>query len=373
MKKRFYVLLLAALFVFVMVGTSACASTPADSVKPSDSASESAGESQGQDGDVVKLEMGGYEFEFDKSIPVEEREIVMVYTYPASQFGALVKAGVDDAAKEFGVNAYMMGGDDWGSATEIAILEDLINKGVDALGIQVLDVDGVTPYIQEALEAGIPVICYNGDSADSGRLGYAGADYIAQGYNAAYDVISNIAKQYPDGGKVLVTGSAISDQIQQDRNTGLQNVLKEFPDLNIELVYQDCPGDDTDIYTKLENVYLANQKDVVGWVDLGGTGILLGKVLIDYDDGNMDSDHPIFNSSADVYEERIQQIIDGWGTSAWSQNPYDQGYLPVEMFKDFFTNYDPSVFEVKSTEVWGVNRDNAQEYMDKLLAGEPIG
>ena len=57
------------------------------------------------------------------------------------------------------------------------------NKGVGALGIQVQDVDGVTPYIQEALEAGIPVICYNGDSADSGRLGYAGADYIAQGYN----------------------------------------------------------------------------------------------------------------------------------------------------------------------------------------------
>ncbi len=323
---------------------------------------------------VKNIKVGNYTFKVDTGKALKDREIVMVYSNAASQFGALVKAGVDKAAKDFGMKVYMSGGTEWGSDQEIKIMEDVIAKKVDGIGVGVLDITALTPYIQQALKAGIPVVCYNGDAPDSGRLGYAGADYIEQGYQAAKSVLKKIAEKYPNGGIVFCTGTAIQDQIQQYRDQGLKKAYAEYPNLKLKFVYQNCPGDDTAVYSALENLFLANKdKNIVGWVEFGNTGILLSRVLKDNNYGNVRSNHPVYNTSADIYQERVQQIIDGWATSVWSQDPFNQGYLPVQQYKNFFTTYNPASFKVESTKVYGVDASNAAEYLKKIEAGEPIG
>jgi simple sugar transport system substrate-binding protein len=323
---------------------------------------------------VKNIQIGNYTFKVDTGKALKDREIVMVYSNAASQFGALVRAGIDKAAKDFSMHAYMSGGTEWGSDQEIKIMEDVIAKKVDGIGVGVLDITALAPYIKQALEAGIPVVCYNGDAPNSGRLGYAGADYIEQGYQAAKSVLKKIAEKYPNGGTVLCTGTALQDQIQQYRDQGLKKAYAEYPKLKLRFVYQNCPGDDTAVYSTLENLFLANKdKNIVGWVEFGNTGILLSRILKDNNYGNVSSNHPVYNTSADIYQERVQQIIDGWATSVWSQDPFMQGYLPVQQFKNFFTNYNSASFKVESTKVYGVDASNATEYLKKIEAGEPIG
>ena len=378
--KKFKVAIVFALCVSLMIVMAACGGNAAPPAAEAPAAEAPAAPAAPEtDGDILKMEMNGHPFEFDTSIPATDREYAMAYTNVASQFGALEKAGTDQAAIDFGINAYMIGGTDWNPTELIEILENLITKGVDALGVNGIYAESVTPYINQAMAAGIPVITFNGDAEESDRLGYVGANYVDHGAGYARDVMEEVVKKYPNGGKMLVTGVTIANQISQDRLTGIRAVVDEFtgnyPDCQIEIIVQDCPVDDSGAYSTCENLFFTHQQDTVAWCDLSNTGIIIGQVLMNNDAGNANSDKPVYNGSADIYEDRLIQIIEGWGTSVWSQNPFDMGYQPVRMFYEFFDgSYDPAILkEIVDTQLYGVTAVDAQDFLDRLRAGEPIG
>jgi len=378
--KKFKVAIVFALCVSLMIVMAACGGNAAPPAAEAPAAEAPAAPAAPEtDGDILKMEMNGHQFEFDTSIPANEREYVVVYTNVASQFGALIKAGTDQAAIDFGINAYILGGTDWVPEELIEITENLITKGVDCLGINALYAEAVTPYINQAMAAGIPVITQNGDAEESDRLGYVGANYIDHGYGYGVDVMKEVVKTYPNGGKAMVTGTGIANQIGQDRLRGVERAVAEFsaeyPDCVIELVLQDCPTDDSQMYSTCENLFFTHQNEMVAWFDLGNTGIVIGQVLERNNHGNANSDTPVYNGSADIYEDRLIQIIEGWGTSVWSQNPFDMGYQPVRMFYEFFDgSYDPAILkEIVDTQLYGVTAVDAQDFLDRLRAGEPIG
>jgi ABC-type sugar transport system substrate-binding protein len=102
---------------------------------------------------------------------------------------------------------------------------------------------------------------------------------------------------------------------------------------------------------------------------------MFGRVLKENNIGNMDSDKPIYSSGHDLTpnQEKLEQIRDGWISSAYSQNPYDQGYQAVKMLVDFYKTGDPASFKVLDTGVKCIDRTNVDEYFQMLEDGKPVG
>jgi simple sugar transport system substrate-binding protein/ribose transport system substrate-binding protein len=342
-------------------GGSSAAAEPAGS----SAAAEPAG-GGGAAGSTV--EIGGYSFTIPDKDPADI-EIAVVYMNTTVPFAQAIKQGVDQGAEEFGVNAYMTGKETWDTAVEIDVVQNLITKGVDGIAVAVMDEPGMTPIIQEALNAGIPTVTFNVDAPDSGRLGFVGENLTTAGEMTARDV----AEAMGGKGKVLVSSVAQASTWSRQRQDGVEKVFAEYPDIEIVQVV-DCPGSEQEEYSVLENALLANP-DISGHVSLGGTAYVFARVLKQNNIGNIDSDAPIYTSGHDLTpnDEVLQQIEDGWLYTMYTQQPVNQGYQAVKMLATFLTTGDASVFEVLDSEIRAVDRSNYQEYVDMLEAGEPVG
>ena len=342
--KKFLVVLLAVAFIATLGLLGGC--------------------SKGAGGSGKTVSMNGYEFKLTNKKP-KDIEIAVVYMNVTIPFAQFIKAGVDAAAKEFGVKAYMTGPTEWGTEPEIKVMEDLIAKRVDGISVAVLDIPGMTPVIQKALKAGIPVTCNNVDAPDSGRLGFVGEDLFLAGAATAESVVKNMGPK----GKVIVSSVAIGSIWSRKRQDGVMSVLNKYPDIKI-VDTVNAEGDEQSAYAALENSFIAHP-DITGHISFGGTDYLWGRLMENKKVGNADSKKPIWSSGHDLYEEKLIQIKNGWTTTAYGQNPYQQGYEAVKQLYEFLTQgTQPTVIDTGIVEV---NRGNVDEWLQKIKNGEPVG
>jgi ABC-type sugar transport system substrate-binding protein len=313
-----------------------------------------------------RVEIGDYSLIIPDKDP-SRFEIACVYMNVTTPFAQSLREGVDAGAKEFGVNAYMTAPTEWSTENEVRLIEGLINKGVDGLAIAVIDIPPLTSVIQQALQKGIPTICWNVDAPDSGRLGFIGEDIFKAGQAVGQALVDTMG----ESGTVLITTEAIDAYWSQTREAGTRSILSKYPSIRI-LDTLNCPGDQQQMYSIIEAAMRANP-NITGVASCGGTGFVLSKYLQDNNIGNMKSSRPIYNTGHDLREEKIVQIQEGWSTAQYGQNPYEQGYQSVKMFADFFRIGDPASFKVIDTGLLEVTAENADEILERILNGEPIG
>ena len=73
----------------------------------------------------------------------------------------------------------------------------------------------------------------------------------------------------------------------------------------------------------------------------------------------------------DLQVETLNNIKDGATTASLSQNPYKQGYEAVKQLYEFLTKGTlPTVIDTGIVEV---NQSNADEWLQKIKDGEPVG
>lgn len=109
---------------------------------------------------------------------------------------------------------------------QIADIEAIIAEGYDGLIISPRAADALAPAIQEAINAGIPVITIDrnvaGDTANN-TLAHVGADNVLGG-EAQGNLILSL---FPDGGQVFNLQGSPGASPAIDRNQGLHNVLDD--------------------------------------------------------------------------------------------------------------------------------------------------
>ena len=107
----------------------------------------------------------------------------------AEEFGVDIISGAEKKAAELG-NVTVVKPDPAGDMQkEIAILEDLIQQGVDAICVAPVDANAIVPYIDKVREAGIVLVDYDIDTeaqcdakvlSDNAAGGAMAADYLVQ-------------------------------------------------------------------------------------------------------------------------------------------------------------------------------------------------
>ena len=133
----------------------------------------------------------------------------------------LARNGCMIEAKKLGVTCTYTGPVEQEPATQVQIIQDLISQHIDGLAISVADAASVKRVIEQARQAGIPVITFDADSPDSQRQAYVGTDNKALGRALGQMLI----KQHATPGQyALVSGGPAAENLNE-RVQGVRDVL----------------------------------------------------------------------------------------------------------------------------------------------------
>lgn len=145
------------------------------------------------------------------------------------------KNGLETAAAELGVEAVFTGENGVDVAKQVDMFEQIVAKKPAGILVCPIDADAMTPSINKAIDAGIPVICFQSDAPNSKRLTYIGAGDFASGYEAA-NILAAAIGEKGEVGLMTIPGIGVTDA----RQAGFELALKEkYPNIKLVAVVND--------------------------------------------------------------------------------------------------------------------------------------
>lgn len=112
---------------------------------------------------------------------------------------------------------------------QIHMMETLIQQKVDAIAIAPIDAAALVPVINKAVQAGIPVICFESDSPGSKRLAFIGTD----NRKAGAEMGRVLKLLHKNKGMLLVQSGMQSMKMNQERLEGLLQYLEENTNIQV--------------------------------------------------------------------------------------------------------------------------------------------
>jgi len=222
MRKNVKMLLILVL-MFVMAVMTACTSA-------SESSSESTKDNKEQKGDK-KLTIG-----------------LTVGTL-ANPFFVAMSKGVEEAGKELGAEVFVESAE-YDLAKQTSQIENFITKKVDVILLNAVDTKGIAAAVQQAKDAGIPVI-----AVDTNADGGVDATVTSDNYQAGKLAGEYVIKQLGGKGNIAIIDgppvSAVTDRIK-----GFEDAIK---DSKIKIVAkQNGEGNREKALTVMESILQAN-------------------------------------------------------------------------------------------------------------------
>jgi len=265
-------------------------------------------------------------------------------------FWVTVKAGADSAGKEFEAEVIWKGpAQETDIAGQIAIIEDYINKSIDAIVLAACDAQGLIPVIEKAHARGIPIITIDSGVDSELPISFIATDNIAAARRAAQELAELIDEQ----GKVacipFVPGAATSIMREQ----GFVEEIKNYP--NIELLPIRYSQSDVatgmavteDILTghpDLKGIFAANEAGTIGVIQALKTKNKIGQVKV---------------VGFDAASNEVKALQAGEIAALIVQDPFKMGYEGVKAA--IKTLNAESVSKRVDTGVYVVTRENVNQ------------
>ena len=183
------------------------------------------------------------------------------------------KIGAERAAKELGnVEIIWRAPETADQLRQKEILESFITQRVDGIAISCTNGDFLTPTINKAVEAGIPVITWDADAPKSKRLAFYGVDDFKAGQILAAEAIKLLAGK----GRIAMITSLGAYNLQR-RLDGVKDGLKAAPGINVLETF-DIKEDTVragEIIASATNRY----GDLDAWISVGGWPVFTRNAL----------------------------------------------------------------------------------------------
>ena len=245
------------------------------------------------------------------------------------------------------------------SPKQTADIEAALTQGVDGIVISPNDVDALAPGLQEAVDAGVPVVTIDRRVEKvPGLLGHVGADNVKGGEAQA----KLIMKLFPNGAMIINLQGQPGASPAIDRNKGLHNVLDPVKD-KYKIVFEDTAQwarDKAQAMTETALAGMATPPDVInaandemafGALEALKDRNLVGKVAI---------------IGFDALPEALLQIRDGNMTSTIEQMPGGQVSGAFEVLVSFLRDGKKPAQQVTLLTPIAITKDN-------LNQGERLG
>ncbi len=226
-----------------------------------------------------------------------------------------------------------------------------IQLGVQGIAISCSDANYLTPAINNAVEKGIPVMCFDSDAPESNRFAYYGADDIEFGRA----IIEQLAKEINNRGTIAVLAGSKNALNQQLRLKGILEEIKNYPNISLPSrnIYNHIENPDSaaELVTKEQR----KKPEIVGWA-FQGSWPLLKKNAIKWQPGEVKI------VAGNAVPAELEYVKSGHVQSLIGINCFEYGYRAVEILLDkisFNKNPEQSRMFIKLTIV---NKENVEDW-----------
>ena len=237
-----------------------------------------------------------------------------------SSFYTKIQDGAVQAGKDLGITVNVSAPNQASSLQEqVGLLETAIASGSDAIATVTWDPTGFNSVIQEATDAGIPVVGFNQDAEGCGTKAFIGQDYETAGYELGKYVFDAMGGE----GTYIIASCGPTDSALVAREAGIDRAAEEYGGKVTKIETIDIGTDLTNAYSVIENSYLANP-DVTAIIGVDVYSEAIGSVIEDYDLSGK-----VYAGGFDLTEGMLNHIKNGSVQVTCGQNPYMQGYYSV--------------------------------------------
>lgn len=275
-------------------------------------------------------------------------------------------AGLAKAGAQYGVKVDVRGPDTYDPAAEVKEFRDAIAMKPAGILVSVADTASMQPAINDAIDAGIPVITVDSDAPASKRLYFIGTNNLAAGRLGGQRVVEKLH------GKGNVVFYTMPQTNLDERLKGYKDVFADHPGLKVVEVFN-IKGDAGNAFDRTQ--YWLTEKGVDhidAFVCLEASA---GKDVAESVKRNNATDRLVV--AMDTDEATINLIKSGVIDATIAQKPYtmtfyglkaldDVHHYPVDFKKDYATDSFSPFPRFVDTGVSLVDKVNADLYSQGL-------
>jgi rhamnose transport system substrate-binding protein len=173
-----------------------------------------------------------------------------------------MEEGGNRAAAEFGVEFIYTGPVDANPVDQLQIVQNLINQGVEAISVSILDASALTPLVESAEAAGLSLFTSDSDAPDSGR-----AVYVAQATDQGLGetLIDELVARVGDDATIgIVSGDATASNLNAWLAVMQERVASTYP--NVTLLEPQYAGGSSDRAAQLAGDLMTANPEMTGLI-----------------------------------------------------------------------------------------------------------
>ena len=281
------------------------------------------------------------------------KRIVIVTKALDSEFWQTLKNGAEEAARQHpDIELSVLAPErEINIDQQVSILEDQILKKVSALAVVPGGVAEVTPVLDKAKAAGIPVLIVDNDTPWPGKLCYIGTDNRVGGKLAGDYVVKILGGH----GKAAIIRGVLGVASHEDRVGGFQEAIAQAPGIQLVTI-QPANSERALGLTVMENiltstpdlnaVFVTNDQMALGAMEAVAARNLVGKIVI---------------VGFDAGKEAVRAVKGGQMHAVIAQYPSNMGKQAVEAAIKVIRG-EP-VAKVIDTGTKLVTKENADEFL----------
>jgi len=275
-------------------------------------------------------------------------------------------AGLSKAAAQYGVKMDVRGPDTYDPQAEVKEFRDVIAMKPAGILVSVADTGLMQPAINDAIDAGIPVITVDSDAPASRRLYFIGTNNLAAGRLGGQRVVDKLH------GKGNVVFYTMPQTNLDERLKGYKDVFADHPAIKVVEVFN-IKGDSGNAFDRTQH-WLTEKgvEHIDAFVCLEASA---GKDVAEAVRRNNATDRLIIAMDAD--ESTLNLVKSGVIDATIAQKPYtmtfyglkaldDIHHYPVDLKKDFATDSFSPFPRFVDTGVSLVDKINVDQYLQGL-------
>ncbi|MCR4265113.1 substrate-binding domain-containing protein [Nitratireductor sp. ZSWI3] len=283
----------------------------------------------------------------------EAKTFALVQINQQALFFNQMNEGAQKAADEAGVKLVIFNANNDPAAQNSAI-ETYIQQGVDGLAVVAIDVNGIMPAVNQAAEAGIPIVAIDAILPDDGpQKAQIGVDNGAAGADMAAHFLDYVKAEMGGKAKYGVVG-ALNSYIQNVRQKGFEEVVDAAEGIEKAGVV-DGQNIQDNALSAAENLITGNPD--MNAIYATGEPALMGAIAAVESQGKQE-DVKIFGW--DLTAQAIAGIDAGYVTAVIQQDPAAMGAAAVDALKTLAEG--GSVDKTISVPVTIVTKENVEPY-----------
>lgn len=283
-----------------------------------------------------------------------DEKMNFIYITPAGghSYWVDVANGVMAAGEKYGIAVNEQGPANVDIMQQIEAIEAAIAARPDGIITMALNPSSFQGVIDEAVDAGIPVVLLDGDAPESKRDFYVGVNTYQQGLIMA----EKIAVATNENAKIGIVTAGLDIDIINWRIDGMKEILRKYPGMEIVAI-EDARGDSIlaaekgsamlQTYPEINVLVAAGASDVPG----------VGKAIVD-----MEVEDSVIGVAFNDDPQGLDYLREGVFDFIIASLPYDEGFIAVEALYRVVTGeaagYAADSVSLPSIEITGENADS---------------